>query len=104
LGLFAQGAEGVTAHKITEDQITLLDLSGLHRRAPFLIDGVLNSQFSITRFYGGIRFNGEHYTYLPGADQLVRDDVLAWLKKNRSKQGKLTEPKNTQARIFDEPD
>ena len=44
-----------------------------------------NSQFSIARFYGGIRFNGEHYTYLPGADQLVRDDVLAWLKKNLGK-------------------
>jgi hypothetical protein len=81
LGLFAQGTEVLTVHKITNDQITLLDLSGLHRRAPFLIDGVLNSQFSIARFYGEIRYNGEHYTYLPDADQLVRDDVLAWLKK-----------------------
>jgi hypothetical protein len=72
-------------HKITNDQIALLDLSGLHRRAPFLIDGVLNSQFSIARFYGGIWYNGMHYTYLPGADQLVRNDVLAWLKKNQAK-------------------
>ena len=91
-------------HKITNDQIALLDLSGLHRRAPFLIDGVLNSQFSIARFYGGIRFNGEHYTYLPGADQLVRNDVLAWLKKIEGKPSKPAEPENTQARIFDEPD
>jgi len=91
-------------HKITNDQIALLDLSGLHRRAPFLINGVLNSQFSIARFYGGIRYNGEHYTYLPDADQLVRDDALAWLKKIEGKPTKTAEPENTQARIFDEPD
>jgi hypothetical protein len=88
-------------HKITEDQIALLDLSGLHRGAPFLIDGVLNSQFSIARFYGGIRYNGEHYTYLPGADQLVRDDVLlAWLKKIEGKPNKPAEPENTQSNLL----
>lgn len=87
-------------HKITEDQIALLDLCGLHRRAPFLIDGVLNTQFSIARFYGGIRYNGEHYTYLPDADQLVRDDVLAWLKKIEGNTEQGEKPQKTQLELL----
>ena len=34
------------------------------------------SQFSIARYYGGIRFNGREYVYDPSRDALVRDDVV----------------------------
>ena len=39
------------------------------------------TQFSIARFYGGIKFNGETFTYLPDTDELIRDDVLRWRVK-----------------------
>lgn len=51
---------------------------GLHRRTPYGITNVRETQFSIARFYGAITFNGEHYTYFPDSDELIRDDVLAW--------------------------
>ena len=43
---------------------------------PDEIHGVSQSQFSIARHYGGITFNGAHYTYIPHEDKLIRDDIL----------------------------
>jgi len=57
----------------------------LSRKAPFGVTSVSTSQFSIARHYGGIRFNGEDYTYFPDTDELVRDDVLKWQGKNKPK-------------------
>ena len=37
--------------------------------------------FSIARFYGGIKYNGESFTYLPDTDELIRDDALRWRVK-----------------------
>jgi len=37
----------------------------LHRKTPFGICNVRMTQFSIARFYGGIKYNGESFTYLP---------------------------------------
>lgn len=55
----------------------------LHTRTPYGIKGVSQTQFSIARHYGAIKFNGETYTYFPDADELVRDDVLKWKKKQK---------------------
>jgi hypothetical protein len=65
--------------------ITELDLIGcdLPTNAPYVINGVTHTQFSIARFYGGIGFNGYSYAYDAGHDQLVRRDVLAWITKQR---------------------
>jgi hypothetical protein len=65
--------------------ITDLDLIGcdLPTDSPYVINGVMNMQFSIARFYGGVKFNGYSYTYSPVDDQLVRRDVLAWITKQR---------------------
>lgn len=59
------------------------DLAGcpLHRRTPFGITNVTQTQFSIARFYGAPELNGEPYTYLPDTDELIRDDVLCWKNK-----------------------
>lgn len=53
---------------------------------PEEIHGVNMSQFSIARHYGGIKYNGQSYTYFPeNGGTLVRDDIL----KRRAKEAKL---------------
>ena len=48
-----------------------------------MIRGVSQTQFSIARYYGVVRFKDQHYTYLPATDELIRDDVAKWLGKRR---------------------
>ena len=55
----------------------------LDRSTPFGIDGVTHSMFSVARFYGGANFNGQRYTYNPDTDELIRDDVLKWMKQRK---------------------
>lgn len=58
----------------------------LHRRTPFGITNVSQTQLSISRYSGGCRFDGEYYVYLPHTDELIRDDVRKWkLKMNKPK-------------------
>ena len=68
---------------LTQEEIEALKASSLRRDAPFLIRGVSHSQFSIARHYGGATFVGWHYTYMPAYDELVRDDVVKWVKRRR---------------------
>lgn len=53
----------------------------LHRNTPFGICNVRMTQFSIARFYGAAKYNGDSFTYLPDTDELIRDDVLRWRMK-----------------------
>lgn len=57
----------------------------LHQRAPYALCNVSMSYFSIARHYGGLTFRGCHYTYMPGHDECVRDDVLRLVTKLRKK-------------------
>ena len=41
------------------------------------------TQLSIARYYGGCKFQGDSYTYLPHTDELIRDDVLKWQRKQK---------------------
>ena len=41
------------------------------------------TQLSIARHYGGIRYNGDQYKYFADTDELVRDDVLKWQRKQK---------------------
>lgn len=66
----------------------------LHRRAPYAICNVSQGFFSIARHYGGLEFQGCRYTYMPGHDECVRDDVLKMVKKMRKK--KPVEPEQGQ--------
>ena len=62
-----------------------VEACGLHRRTPYGMTNVSMTQLSIARYYGGITFNGDSYTYLPHTDELIRDDVLKWkLKQKRA--------------------
>ena len=47
--------------------------------------GVSQTQLSIARHFGGIFFNDEHYRYFPDTDELIRDDVVRWMKKQKTK-------------------
>ena len=53
----------------------------LHTRTPYGMTNISMTQLSIARYYGGIKYNGESYTYLPLTDELIRDDVLKWKRK-----------------------
>jgi hypothetical protein len=65
-------------------RLTNLQSCPLHKRCPFGIRNVSMTQFSVARYYGGIDWNGERYTYFPDTDELVRDDVLRWMEKQRN--------------------
>lgn len=41
---------------------------------PVLITQVSTSYFSVARYYGGAKINGEEYTYCPERDILIRRD------------------------------
>jgi len=55
----------------------------LHQRAPYVLRRVSEGFFSVARHYGGLTFQGCRYTYMPGHDECVRDDVLQLVTKLR---------------------
>jgi hypothetical protein len=55
----------------------------LPRGVSYGVTGVMHTQFSIARHYGGINWSGHHFTYFPEGDQLWRDDVLQAVAKLR---------------------
>lgn len=55
----------------------------LHKRTPYVIASVTRSYYSVARHYGSTTLNGCHYTYIKEHDELVRDDVLAIVKRMR---------------------
>jgi hypothetical protein len=68
---------------LTESEIDALQLTDLSRETPFLIGHVRSTQFSVARHYGGAKYNGWHYMYIPTTDELVRDDVVKWVQRKR---------------------
>lgn len=68
---------------LTADEVQAAQ--ALHKRAPFALCNVSMGFFSIARHYGGMTFQGCHYTYMPGHDECVRDDVLRLVTKRRKK-------------------
>jgi hypothetical protein len=51
--------------------------------APERIHNVSHSQFSIARYYGGIKFNGYTYIYNADDDTLTRKDIAKAAEKER---------------------
>lgn len=74
---------------MTEAEIDALQATKLDRATPFVICGVSQTQLSIARFYGGCKFQGRNYSYIPTTDELLRDDVVKWLAKHRKAQRKV---------------
>ena len=75
---------------MTDEEITALDLCDLPRDTPYVIQGVSQTQFSIARYYGSVRFNGYSYVYVPPTDELIRMDVVKWLATRRRQIAKAT--------------
>jgi len=56
----------------------------LHKLAPYSVANISTSIFSVSRHFGGMRFNGGGYTYMGNHyDECVRDDVLRLVTKRR---------------------
>lgn len=68
---------------MTQEEIKSLNESGLSTKTPFIISPVIGTQFSIARWSGGIKYQGQPYFYDPVNDELVRHDVRRWLSKHR---------------------
>lgn len=68
---------------LTPAELLLAELHPLHQRTPYVIAGVSRSMFSIARYSGGCTYNGCSYTYMPQHDELIRDDVLKLVTKQR---------------------
>jgi len=60
-----------------------VEACGLHKRTPYGMTNVSMTQLSIARYYGGCRFQGDDYIYLPDTDELIRHDVLKWQRKKK---------------------
>lgn len=76
---------------LTFDEVQAAQM--LHKRAPYALCNVSMGFFSIARHYGGITYQGCHYTYMPGHDECVRDDVLRLVAKLRkTPASKKTQP------------
>jgi hypothetical protein len=80
---------------LSQPEIDALNASDLSRTTPFPIQGVSQGMFSIARHYGGAKFNGSDYAYIPEHDELVRDDVVKFVAKMRK-------PKRRNARCSNE--
>ena len=78
------------------DVRAILD-AGLHKRTPYLIRGVSQTQLSIARYCGGIKYNGDSFSYIPTTDELVRDDVVKFIEM-RKRQAKQAERKERRRR------
>lgn len=68
---------------LTDDEITELQIGGISNITPYVIQGVMHTQFSVARYFGACKFNGHTYTYFPSTDELIRDDVLKLVTKWR---------------------
>jgi hypothetical protein len=71
-----------------QSRLSGLEECPLRRKTPFGMRNVSMTQLSIARHYGCIRYNGEPYTYFADTDELVRDDVLKWQKKQEKARAK----------------
>lgn len=51
---------------------------------PERIHHVSKTQLSIARYFGGCKYNGDEYVYIPGEDVLIRKDVFKKEKKGKN--------------------
>ena len=68
----------------------------LHQRAPYALTNVSFRFFNLARNYGALTFQGCSYTYMPGHDECVRDDVLRLATRMRRLKAKAAVPDHEQ--------
>jgi hypothetical protein len=77
--------EEMTDSFITDIDLEMLAACDLHRRTPYVVRGVSQTQLSVARHYGGCTYNGQVYVYQPLTDELIRNDVLKCVMRLRKK-------------------
>ena len=65
------------------DELLRAEAAGLPTDTPMMYSHVSQTQLSIARHYGAATINGRTYIYDADADTLIRDDVLAFVRKLR---------------------
>ena len=78
-----ESAEPESGAAVRSSDLLGVEACGLHRRTPYGMTNVSMTQLSIARHYGGCTYQGDSYTYLPHTDELIRDDVLNWQRKQK---------------------
>lgn len=71
----------------------------LHKRSPYGITNVSQTQFSAARHYGGCKAYGDTYVYFRETDELVRADVVKWVR-NRIAEEKKKHPQSQHQEFF----
>lgn len=61
-------------------------IQALHKRTPYVIASISSGILSLARRYGGMRYQGERYTYIDASDECVRNDVMKEVAKMRKDQ------------------
>lgn len=95
--------EQFAAHTL-DRVVQQIESCGLHKRTPYAIANVSMTQFSVARYAGACKYNGEHYIYWPHYDMLVREDVHRQLCKDMKKKpavdatGSLLNPEGLRTR------
>ena len=73
------------ASALSSAELLALQLSDLPvvPHAPFIIQPVAGTIYSTCRHAGRATVQGYAYTYVSAFDELIREDVLRWLRKCR---------------------
>jgi hypothetical protein len=79
---------------MTDDECRAAWADGLPEKPPILYRNISQTQLSIARYSDRADINGQRYIYTE-ADELIRADVLKWLRKRRKAeaQKRAHEPK-----------
>ncbi len=87
---------------LREDEAEALRESDLKRDAPFFLYQVQNNQLAVALYYGGCQAYGYEYKVIDRTTNLIRRDVLKFIKKYRVKKKKeqATAAKKKQGRLF----
>jgi hypothetical protein len=68
-----------TIEILRENQQALQEKFGSNESIAY--SNVSKTQLSVARYYGGIKVNGQDYTYNPADDSLIRNDVVKFIMK-----------------------
>ena len=68
---------------LTADELAAIQ--HMDRSTPYAITGIGTGMFPIARHYGGMKYQGASYIYLPVHDECIRRDVYKAVEKMRKK-------------------
>jgi hypothetical protein len=85
---------------MTIDECRAAWAAGFAEQPPILFREISGMQLSIARHSMGATINGARYTHMPATNELIRDDVLAWLTKRRKAEKAQSMPQQVQGQLL----